>query len=93
MASRAMTTAECLADAQANGLVTELEELGFGGGDPIDGAAAVNVINHHLHTLRRLPALAELVDAAEACRIAGGSAEFFSKYGRLMAALNKFKGA
>jgi hypothetical protein len=91
--------------ARARGFVQELEEIGFGlpetGIDedgeeyaienPINGDDAVDVINQYLNLLRKLPALAGLADAAEACRVAGGSAEFHAKYERLLAALAKVK--
>lgn len=79
--------------AQATRLVRDLKRLRFGTDDDISGADTVDAVNRHLELLRKLPALAELAEVAEACRVAGGRDEFANHLARLYDALNKLKGA
>lgn len=50
---------------EARRFVQALDELGFGSVDPVNGGDCVDFICQEEQLLRRLPALAELADAAD----------------------------
>ena len=76
--------------AQASGFDIGLDELGFGADDDINGGDTVDLIGQHIVLLRRLPALAALVEAAD--KFLAGPDDFGTNYEHRAAAFDKVKG-
>lgn len=78
--------------SQAIRFVDDLDEMGFGADNPIDGGDCVEFIDQNQALLRKLPALAEFADEVD--RFFGAKGDYSgSLIESLRAAHDKLKGA